>query len=119
MQNRDDRIAQLLFSSVFPLYLNKIERKGRTLAELHQIIEWLTGFDAHRIQIKIAQKENFSDFFKDASLPAESNFINGVICGERIEEIQNPLTQKVRRLDKLVDELAKGKSIEKIIRKSP
>jgi len=112
----DIRIAKLTFAEVYPHYLAKIEKKGRSKTELHQVIEWLTGFDEVAIQHLITQKISFEVFFKQATLHPNSDLIKGLICGYRIEEIQNPLTRKIRYLDKLVDELAKGRKLEKILR---
>ncbi|MBN8576988.1 MAG: DUF2200 domain-containing protein [Cytophagales bacterium] len=112
----DARIAKLTFASVYPHYVTKVESKGRTKAELHEVIEWLTGFDEKRIHQLIAEKATFESFFKQAKLNRNAHLITGVICGYRIEEIQNPLTQKTRYLDKLVDELAKGRPLDKILR---
>ena len=113
----NQRMASMLFSSVYPLYLTKIEKKGRTQAELNEVITWLTGFDNAKIETLIQDKVNFVSFFKQATLHPNAPMITGVICGYRIEEITNPLTQQVRYLDKLVDELAKGRTMEKILRK--
>jgi hypothetical protein len=113
----NQRFAVMLFSSVYPLYLNKVVRKGRTQEELNQVITWLTGFDTGKIEALVAEKVTFDTFFQQASLHPNTSLITGVICGYRVEEITNPLTQKVRYLDKLVDELAKGKSMDKILRK--
>ncbi len=113
---QNERIAKMTFASVYPHYLTKIEKKGRTKEELHQVITWLTGFEDHEIQQFINDKATFETFFHKASLPQNAHLIKGVICGYRIEEIENPLTQKVRYLDKLVDELAKGRKMEKILR---
>ncbi len=110
------RIAKLTFASVYPHYVAKVEKKGRTKDELHQVIEWLTGFDSLILQQLIDDKATFETFFREARLNPSAVLINGVICGYRIEEIQNPLTKQVRYLDKLVDELAKGKKMEKILR---
>ncbi len=110
------RMAKMTFASVYPLYLAKVERKGRTKEELHQVIEWLTGFDEREIQECIAEKSTFETFFKKAKLNKNADQIKGLICGYRIEEIENPLTKQVRYLDKLVDELANGKKMEKILR---
>jgi hypothetical protein len=110
------RMAKMAFATVYPLYLQKIERKGRTKAELDQVIEWLTGFDENKITELINENVTFETFFDGAKLHPNSHKITGLICGYRIEEIENPLTQKVRYLDKLVDELAKGRSMEKICR---
>jgi hypothetical protein len=106
----------MTFASVYPLYLKKVEKKGRTKAELHQVIEWLTGFDNQRLQDLIEKKASFETFFQKASLNPNARLITGVICGYRVEEIEDPLTQQVRYLDKLVDELAKGRKMEKILR---
>ena len=112
----DDRIAKMTFSSVYPHYVTKVEKKGRTTEELHQVIKWLTGFDEKQLQEQINQKVTFETFFQNAKLNPNACLITGLICGYRIEEIENPLTQKVRYLDKVVDELAKGKKMEKILR---
>ena len=114
--NHDERIAKLTFASVYPHYLVKVEKKGRTKEELHKVIEWLTGFDDKKLQELIDEKATFETFFKKAKLNPNAELITGVICGYRIEEIENPLTKQVRYLDKLVDELAKGKKMEKILR---
>jgi len=113
----DERIANMTFSSVYPHYVNKVERKGRTKEELHQVIEWLTGFDKKSLDKMIEDKVTFEQFFTKASIHPNADLIKGVICGYRVEEIENPLTQKARYLDKLVDELAKGRKMEKILRK--
>jgi hypothetical protein len=114
----NQRIAKMTFASVYPLYIAKVERKGKTKEELHQVIEWLTGYDEKKLQELISEKVTFETFFQRASLNPNANLITGVICGYRIEEIENPLTKKVRYLDKLVDELAKGRKMEKILRSS-
>jgi len=114
--NHDERIAKITFSSVYPHYVSKVEKKGRTKEELQQVIEWLTGFDEKKQELLIAEKVTFEEFFQDATLNTNARLITGVICGYRVEEIENPLTQKVRYLDKLVDELAKGRKMEKILR---
>ncbi len=114
---QDERIAQMSFASVYPHYVTKVERKGRTKEELHQVIQWLTGYDDKKLQQLINEKVNFETFFGKAKLNPNAKLITGVICGYRVEEIENPLTQQVRYLDKLVDELAKGKAMEKILRK--
>ena len=111
------RIAEMTFSSVYPHYVTKVEKKGRTLAELHQVIQWLTGFDEKRLQELIAQKCTFQEFFNQATLHPNAEMIKGVICGYRIEEIDVELTRQARYLDKLVDELARGRAMEKILRK--
>jgi hypothetical protein len=112
----DERIAKMIFASVYPLYLTKIEKKGRNKAELDVVITWLTSYNDAQIQDLIERKVNFETFFGQASLNRNASLITGVICGYRVEEIENPLTQQVRFLDKLVDELAKGKKMEKILR---
>jgi hypothetical protein len=112
----NDRIAKMTFASVYPHYVNKIKGKNRTIAELHQVIEWLTGFRADKIEELIAEKVNFEMFFSKAKLNPNAHLIKGVICGYRIEEIENETTRNVRYLDKLVDELAKGRKMEKILR---
>ena len=115
-QNHDERIAQMTFASVYPHYIAKAEKKGRTKDELHQVIEWLTGYDEIELQQHIDNKVTFEQFFQHATLNPNAHLISGAICGYRIEEIENPLTQQVRYLDKLVDELAKGRKMEKILR---
>lgn len=110
------RIAKMTFASVYPHYVTKVEKKGRTKAELHQVIEWLTGFDEPGIQKLIDEKATFETFFQQATLHPNASLVTGVICGYRIEELENPLTRQVRILDKLVDELAKGRKMEKILR---
>jgi len=112
----DQRIAKMSFASVYPMYLAKVEKKGRTRDELHQVIHWLTGFDDGKLQELIEGKVTFEAFFAKARLNPNSRFITGVICGYRVEEIENPLTRQVRYLDKLVDELAQGRKMEKVLR---
>ncbi|GEP91604.1 hypothetical protein SAMN05660909_03691 [Chitinophaga terrae (ex Kim and Jung 2007)] len=112
----NQRIAKMTFSSVYPLLLAKVEKKGRTKEELHQVIKWLTGFDDKKLQQLIDEKATYETFFRQASLNPNAHLITGVICGYRVEEIKNPLTQQARYLDKLVDELAKGRKMEKILR---
>lgn len=114
--NHDDRIPGMTFASVYPHYVTKVEKKGRTRAELHEVITWLTGFNEQTLQKLIADKVTFEQFFAKAKLHPNAHLITGVICGYRVEDIENPLTQKVRYLDKLVDELAKGRKMEKILR---
>ena len=114
--NQDERIAKMIFGSVYPHYLAKVEKKGRSKEELHQVIEWLTGYDDKKLQELIEEKVTFEVFFQDASLNPNVNLITGVICGYRVEDIKNPLTQQTRYLDKLVDELARGRKMEKILR---
>lgn len=113
---QDARIANMTFASVYPMYVAKVEKKGRTKEELNQVIEWLTGFTNKQQQDLINEKVTFKEFFEKASLHKNASLITGLICGYRVEEIENPLTQQVRYLDKLVDELAKGKKMEKILR---
>lgn len=112
----NERMAKITFASVYPMYIQKVEKKGRTKEELHQVIKWLTGFNEKQLQEVIDQNLNFEAFFQKAKLNPNAHLITGIICGYRIEEIDNPLTQKVRYLDKLVDELAKGRKMEKILR---
>lgn len=114
----DQRIAKIKFASVYPMYLEKVEKKGRTKEELHQVIEWLTGFDNKKLKELIKENVTFEVFFQRASLNPNARLITGVICGYRVEEIRNTLTQQARYLDKLVDELAKGRKMEKILRGS-
>src|SRR5436190_18576183 len=109
----DERIAKMIFGSVYPLYVTKVEKKGRTKAELDQVIKWLTGYDNKKLKELIKEKATFETFFDQASLNPNAHLITGMICGYRIEEIENPLTRKARYLDKLVDELAKGRTMEK------
>lgn len=112
----DQKIAKLTFASVYPHYVKKVETKGRTIQELHEVIEWLTGFDVKKLQKLIDEKVTFEEFFDRATLNPNAELITGMICGYRIEEIKTPLTKKARYLDKLIDELAKGKKMEKILR---
>ena len=112
----DVRIAKMTFASVYPHYLTKVEKKGRTKEELHQVITWLTGFDAIELQELIHAKVTFETFFQKATLNPNADLIKGVICGYRIEEIETPLTKQTRYLDKLVDELARGRKMDKILR---
>jgi len=113
----DERVAKMTFASVYPHYIEKVEKKGRTKEELLQVIEWLTGFTENKLTKLIDEKVTFKTFFQKAELNPNAPLIKGVICGYRIEEIETPLTRQVRYLDKLVDELAKGKKMEKILRK--
>ena len=112
----DERIAKMTFATVYPLYVAKVQRKGKTIEELHRVIEWLTGYDDKTLQKLIEEKVNFETFFNNANLNPNANLITGIICGYRIEEIENPITKQTRYLDKLVDELANGKKMEKILR---
>jgi hypothetical protein len=114
----NERIAKMTFASVYPHYITKVEKKGRTTAELLEVIEWLTGFDETALQHQIESKATFTEFFNQANLNPNAHLIKGVICGYRVEDLDNELTQKVRYLDKLVDELAKGKKMEKILREA-
>jgi hypothetical protein len=114
--HHDERIAKMTFASVYPHYLAKVEKKGRTKEELHQVIEWLTGYDEKKLQELIDEKVTFKNFFQNATINPNAQLITGIICGYRVEEIKNLLTQLVRYLDKLVDELAKGRKMEKILR---
>jgi hypothetical protein len=115
-QDHDDRIANMDFGKIYPLYLAKVEKKGRTADELNQVICWLTGFDKERLEEYINSEITIRKFFDEARLHPNSSLIKGVICGYRVEEIKTPLTQKARYMDKLVDELAKGRKMEKILR---
>jgi hypothetical protein len=117
-EHHDDRIAKMTFASVYPHYLTKVEKKGRTKEELHQVIQWLTGYNEKALEKQITTHATFEQFFAKAKLNPNAHLITGAICGYRVEEIENPLTQQVRYLDKLVDELAKGKKMEKILRGS-
>lgn len=112
----DERIAKMTFGSVYPHYVTKVEKKGRTKEELHEVIHWLCGFDDAALQELIESKATFETFFQKANLNPNAKLIKGVICGYRVEELENPVTQKARYLDKLVDELAKGRKMEKILR---
>ncbi|MEX1025479.1 MAG: DUF2200 domain-containing protein [Planctomycetota bacterium] len=112
----DERIAKLTFASVYPHYVNKVERKGRTEQDLLKVIRWLTGFTKAQIDKHIAKGSTFEEFFAAAKLNPNASKITGVICGYRVEEIENPLTQKCRYLDKLVDEVARGKKMESVLR---
>ena len=112
----DERIRTMTFSSVYPHYVDTVEKKGRTKAELHQVIEWLTGFDPKTIADLIEEEVTFETFFARATLNPNAELIRGVICGYRIEDIETPLTRQCRYLDKLVEELARGRKMEKILR---
>jgi len=115
-KSHDEKIANLTFTSVYPHYLTKVERKGKTKEDLHKVINWLTGFDDDDIAHQLQQQSTFKTFFEQATLHPNANLITGKICGYVVEDIQNELTRKVRYLDKLVDELANGKKIESILR---
>ncbi|SNS76338.1 DUF2200 domain-containing protein [Rhodococcoides kyotonense] len=110
------RIFGTSFASVYPLYVTKLERKGRTTEELRQVIEWLTGFDDVALDRHLAAETTFEDFFADAEMNPNVSAITGVVCGVRVESVEDPLMQKIRYLDKLVDELAKGKKMDKVLR---
>lgn len=112
----DERVANLTFAEVYPHYVTKVEKKGRTVEELHQVIEWLTGFNEYDLQRLIDEKATFEQFFAEATLNPNAELIKGTICGYRIEDIETPLTRQVRYLDKVVDELARGRKMEKILR---
>ena len=114
----DERIANMKFSSIYPHYITKVEKKGRTVEELHEVIKWLTGFDEAKLEQLIASKVTFKEFFEQADLNPNASLIKGVICGYRIEEIQTPLTKQARYLDRLVEELARGKKMDKILRQA-
>jgi hypothetical protein len=116
METHDERMAKIYFATVYPMYLAKVEKKGRTKEELHQVIEWLTGFDNQMLHDLMEENVTFETFFRRAALNPNAKLITGVVCGYRVEEIENPLTRQVRYLDKLVDELAKGRKMEKILR---
>jgi hypothetical protein len=111
------RMAKCIFASAYPYYIKKVESKGRSKEELHTVIKWLTGFSDKKLQELIDKKVTLEIFFKQAKLNPKANLITGVICGYRVEEIKNPLTKKARYMDKLIDELAKGKTMDKILRK--
>ena len=112
----EERIAKMTFASIYPLYVAKVEKKGRTKKELHEVIKWLTGYDEKKLKSLIDDAVTFETFFKKCKLNPNAHLIRGVICGYRVEELENPLIQKARYLDKLVDELAKGRKMEKILR---
>lgn len=115
---KNEKVFKMSFASVYPHYVTKVEKKGRNVMELHHVIFWLTGYNETQLQEIIENKTNFEDFFNNApQLSPNVHLIKGVICGYRVEEIEDPLMQKIRYLDKLVDELAKGKSLDKILRK--
>jgi len=115
-EKNNQRMAKITFATVYPYYVEKVLRKGRSVEELHQVIEWLTGFDANDLKKLIEEKVTFETFFEVAILNPKAELIKGSICGYKIEEIENPLTKKMRYLDKLIDELAQGKKMERILR---
>lgn len=112
------RVAKMTFASVYPMYVAKVEKKGRTRKELDEVIQWLTGYNKKKLQDMIDKKATFETFFEKAKLNPNARLITGTICGYRVEEIENPLMRKVRYLDKLVDELAKNRAMEKILRRA-
>ncbi|MFS3126941.1 DUF2200 domain-containing protein [Nocardioides sp. Bht2] len=112
------RIFTTSFASVYPHYVTKVEKKGRSRAELDAVIAWLTGFDAEALARHLEAESTFEEFFADASLNPNAGLIKGVVCGVRVEEVEDPLMQKIRYLDKLVDELAKGKALDLVRRAS-
>ena len=112
-----ERVCRMAFASIYPHYVAKVEKKGRTKEELHQVIAWLTGYDEKALKRIIADKTDFRTFFAEAKLNPNVDKITGLICGYRVEDIEDPLMQQIRYLDKLVDELAKGRAMEKILRK--
>ncbi|AIC71654.1 Uncharacterized protein conserved in bacteria [Mycobacteroides abscessus] len=114
----EHRIFHTPVSSVYPHYLSKIERKGRTQAELDEVIRWLTGFDEATLRRQLKDGATFAEFFSDASLNSNASLITGVVCGVKVQEVDDPLMRKIRFLDKLVDELARGKPLEKVLRGS-
>ena len=114
--HHDERVANMKFASVYPHYVTKVEKKGRTKAELLEVIEWLKGFNEAKVNQLIEEQVTFKTFFDKANLNPNAKLIKGVICGYRIEEIENELTKKARYLDKLIDELARGRKMEKILR---
>ena len=113
---KNEKIANMIFASIYPLYWNRLEKNGRTKDEFHQVIEWFTGFDENQLQTLIEEKVTFETFFEKAKIHSNAHMIKGVVCGYRIEEIHNSLTRQTRYLDKLVDELARGRKIDKILR---
>lgn len=115
-KEHDERIADMTFAAIYPLYIAKVEKKGRTIDELHEVISWLTGFGEAKLQALINNKVTIRQFFAEATINPNASLITGVICGYRVEEIETPLTQQARYMDKLVDELAKGRKMEKILR---
>lgn len=115
---KNEQVANMIFASIYPHYVNRLEKNGRTKEELHQVIEWLTGFDENQLHALIEEKVTFRTFFEKAKIHPNAHLIKGVVCGYRIEEIDDEfeLYKKCRRLEKLVDELAKGRKMEKILR---
>jgi len=115
-KTHDEQIASMVFAAIYPLYVAKVEKKGRSMEELHQVISWLTGFNSEDLQDLIKREVTFDQFFDEATINPNAHLITGSICGYRVEEIETPLTKKARYLDKLVDELAKGRKMDKILR---
>lgn len=115
---KNEKVAQMVFSSIYPHYLKRIEKNGRTKQELDQVIEWLTGFDEQKLQSLIKEKVTFEIFFQQAKIHPNAHLIKGVVCGYRIEEIEDKFDvyKQCRRMEKLIDELAKGRKMEKILR---
>ena len=116
---KNEKVANLIFSTIYPLYLNRLKKNGRTKKELNQVIEWLTGFNENELEQLIENKVTFRTFFKKAKIHSNAKLIKGVVCGYRIEEIDDKfeIYKQCRRLEKLIDELAKGRKMEKILRK--
>ncbi len=117
ISKQDQKIAKMTFASIYPHYVSKVEKKNRSKDELHKVIEWLTGFNFEQLEKFIEQNITFETFFMNATLNKNAHLITGTICGIKLEEIENPITKQVRYLDKLVDELAKGRELDKILRK--
>ena len=115
-EKHNEKFRKITFSSVYPHYIAKVQKKGRSIEELHEVIEWLTGFDEEKLKQLIDEKVTYETFFERATLHPNASAITGLICGYRIEDIKNPLTRNARYLDKLIDELAKGKKMDKILR---
>lgn len=116
-KSTEERIAKMTFASVYPHYITKIEKKGRTKKELHEVIKWLTGYEEKKLKSLVDDEVTFETFFKECKPNPNAHLITGVICGYRVEELENPLIRKCRYLDKLIDELAKGRKMEKILRR--
>ncbi|MBC8464138.1 MAG: DUF2200 domain-containing protein [Bacteroidetes bacterium] len=116
---KNEQVANMVFASIYPLYWNRLEKNGRTKEEFHQVIEWFTGFDEATLQALIAEKVTFRAFFEKAKIHPNAQLIKGVVCGYRIEEIEDEFEvyKQCRRMEKLIDELAKGRKMEKILRK--
>ncbi|WP_277453528.1 DUF2200 domain-containing protein [Janibacter sp. DB-40] len=110
------KVFTMSVASVYVHYVNKVERKGRTRAELDEVIRWLTGFDQERLQQHLDEETTFEDFFADATLNPDASLITGSVCGVKVQEVEDPLMRRIRYLDKLVDELARGKAMDKVLR---